>query len=113
MNNTRHTATSSDLAAALAHRACHSNEHDPLNGKVHGYCMVCGVQWPCDTAKYFLRAPKTQTDRERSLALTLADVLQKLYSVANKYGDRSCDYDVCGEVRAARDLLSDDQGVAK
>ena len=46
---------SADVAAAMAHRACHSAEHDPLNGKLHGYCMVCGVPWPCETAEYFLR----------------------------------------------------------
>lgn len=44
-----------DLTVAQAHRACHAAEHDPQNGKLHGYCMVCGVPWPCDTAKYFLR----------------------------------------------------------
>lgn len=60
--NRSHTANSSDLAAALAHRACHAAEHDPLNGKIHGYCMVCGVPWPCDTAKYFLR-PLTDEKR--------------------------------------------------
>ena len=45
--------------AAIAHRcnlvhACCGTEHDPANGKLHGYCVVCGVPWPCDTAKSFL-----------------------------------------------------------
>lgn len=44
-------------AAAIAHRACCGTEHDPSQGKLHGYCVVCGVPWPCDTAKQFL-APK-------------------------------------------------------
>lgn len=44
-----------DVAAAIAHRACCGEEHDPANGKLHGCCIVCGVPWPCDTAKYFLR----------------------------------------------------------
>lgn len=46
-----------DLAACLAHRACCGSEHDPSAGKLHGYCVVCGVPWPCDTAKHFLRSP--------------------------------------------------------
>lgn len=45
----------SDVAAAMAHRACCGSEHDPQQGKLHGYCVVCGVPWPCDTAQYFLR----------------------------------------------------------
>lgn len=39
------------VAQLLAHRACHGAEHDPLNGKIHGYCVVCGVPWPCEAAK--------------------------------------------------------------
>lgn len=39
------------IAQLIAHRACHSAEHDPQNGKLHGYCIVCGVPWPCETAK--------------------------------------------------------------
>lgn len=42
------------IAAATAHRACCGTEHDPENGKLHGFCVVCGVPWPCDTAKLFL-----------------------------------------------------------
>lgn len=38
------------VAQLTAHRACHSAEHDPANGKIHGYCMVCGVPWPCQYA---------------------------------------------------------------
>lgn len=45
----------SDIAAAIAHRACCGTEHDPVNGKLHGLCVVCGVPWPCETAQYFLR----------------------------------------------------------
>lgn len=48
---------SADVAAAMAHRACCGVEHDPTNGKLHGYCVVCGVPWPCETAAYFLRKP--------------------------------------------------------
>jgi hypothetical protein len=38
------------VAQIIAHRACCGTEHDPLNGKLHGYCVVCGVPWPCDYA---------------------------------------------------------------
>ena len=37
-------------AQLLAHRACLGVEHDPVNGKLHGYCVVCGVPWPCEIA---------------------------------------------------------------
>ncbi len=37
-------------AQLLAHRACIGLEHDPQNGKLHGYCVVCGVEWPCEYA---------------------------------------------------------------
>lgn len=46
-----------NLAAALAHRACGSAEHNPQEGKLHGYCIVCLVPWPCETAQAFLRKP--------------------------------------------------------
>ena len=42
------------IAAATAHRGCCGTEHDPMNGKLHGCCVVCGVPWPCETAKTFL-----------------------------------------------------------
>lgn len=48
---------SADVAAAMAHRACCGTEHDAQNGKLHGYCVVCGVPWPCETAQYFMRKP--------------------------------------------------------
>jgi hypothetical protein len=38
-------------AQLIAHRACCGSEHDPANGKLHGYCVVCGVPWPCEYAK--------------------------------------------------------------
>lgn len=46
-----------NLAAALAHRACCGTEHNPQEGKLHGYCIVCGIPWPCETAQAFLRKP--------------------------------------------------------
>jgi hypothetical protein len=74
------------LTAALAHRACHSAEHDPLNGKLHGYCMVCGVPWPCDTAKQFLapqppadpRVAELEADVARLSAIRLMDDLDRI-----------------------------------
>ena len=38
------------VAVLTAHRACHSAEHNPEAGRIHGYCIVCGVPWPCDYA---------------------------------------------------------------
>lgn len=37
-------------AQLIAHRACCGSEHDAANGKLHGYCVVCGVPWPCEYA---------------------------------------------------------------
>ena len=44
------------IASATAHRACTGTEHNPQNGKLHGCCVVCGVQWPCETGKIYLMA---------------------------------------------------------
>lgn len=38
------------VAQLTAHRVCCGTDHDPLNGKLHGYCIVCGVPWPCEYA---------------------------------------------------------------
>jgi hypothetical protein len=41
-----------------------------MNGKLHGYCVVCGVPWPCETASNFLRPNPLQAkleDRVRML----------------------------------------------
>lgn len=38
-------------AELTAHRACGNQEQDAANGKLAGYCVVCQVPWPCDTAK--------------------------------------------------------------
>lgn len=63
-----------DIATARAHRACGSEEHDSQNGKLHGYCVVCLVPWPCETANFFTRKNDQQSiinklreisDRER------------------------------------------------
>ena len=42
------------ISAAIAHRACCGTENDPQSGKLHGYCIVCGTPWPCETAKMFM-----------------------------------------------------------
>lgn len=58
----RYGQTSQSLASALAHRACCGTEHDPENGKLHGFCVVCGVPWPCETAASFLQS-KSENDK--------------------------------------------------
>ena len=42
------SAVEERAAQMIAHRACCGVEHDPQNGKLHGYCVVCGVPWPCE-----------------------------------------------------------------
>jgi hypothetical protein len=44
------TETNERVAQITAHRACCGTEHDAANGKLHGYCVVCGVPWPCEYA---------------------------------------------------------------
>ena len=44
------TADPERIAQLIAHRVCCGTEHDPANGKLHGYCVVCGVPWPCEYA---------------------------------------------------------------
>lgn len=66
-------------AACMAHRACCGTEHDPANGKLHGCCIVCGVSWPCDTAKSFLVTPTSISVRHvGNVPLRLIERLQKL-----------------------------------
>jgi hypothetical protein len=55
---TEKLSQTADIAAATAHRACHSAEHNAEQGRLHGYCIVCGVPWPCETAEFFLRSRK-------------------------------------------------------
>ena len=38
------------VAVITAHRVCCGSEHDPANAKLHGYCIVCGVPFPCEYA---------------------------------------------------------------
>lgn len=52
------TVHNGNLAAALAHRACGNQENDLDNGKLAGYCIVCQIPWPCETAQAFLRKPQ-------------------------------------------------------
>ena len=49
------------IAQIAAHRACCGVEHNPANGKLHGYCVVCGVPWPCE---YAGKSPAAAIDAE-------------------------------------------------
>jgi hypothetical protein len=51
-------------AQLIAHRACCGTEHDPANGKFHGYCVVCGVPWPCEYAGKPLATPQLAEPKE-------------------------------------------------
>lgn len=46
------------LREQLRHRACGSEEHDPANGKIHGYCIVCLTPWPCEESRLTLLQQK-------------------------------------------------------
>lgn len=51
------------VASATAHRACHNQEQDVNNGKLGGYCIVCGVPWPCETAQTYLASRSPEAER--------------------------------------------------
>ena len=53
------------LASATAHRVCCGTEHDPATGKLHGYCVVCGVPWPCNTAERFMALAAREGEGEK------------------------------------------------
>ena len=55
-------------AQIAAHRACCGTEHDPLQGKLHGYCVVCGVPWPSDYAGEPPSLHLTEDDYQHFLA---------------------------------------------
>jgi hypothetical protein len=52
------------VAQLIAHRACCSSEHDPAKGKLHGYCVICGVPWPCAYAG----TPPSGVDSSRDIS---------------------------------------------
>jgi hypothetical protein len=56
------------VAQLIAHRAVGNQEQDPQNGKLAGYCVVCQVPWPCDTAKpkMFAKVLNDKLNRVRS-----------------------------------------------
>lgn len=53
-------ALTEQLALVLAHRGCCNEEHDPAAGKIAGFCVVCGVPWPCQVAIRLHEVPALQ-----------------------------------------------------
>ena len=64
------------------HRAVHAAEHDPQNGRLHGYCLLCGVQYPCE----YIGTPKQAEtiDRLRAENEALRAVAKAARKVANR-----------------------------
>jgi len=62
-------------AQLIAHRVCCGTEHDPANGKLHGYCVVCGVPWPCEYAGCRVAPPDS---------LAVAQALEKAAKVCKE-----------------------------
>lgn len=58
---------------AALHRACVGAEHDPVSGRLHGYCVVCGVPWPCDYAPVPGNYPADALDKVREALAFYAD----------------------------------------
>jgi hypothetical protein len=78
------------VAQLIAHRACCGTEHDPANGKLHGYCVVCGVDWPCE---YAGKPPLAAAPAAPSL-MASAEVAAS-HTDANLIGYRDAWYEIC------------------
>lgn len=57
-----------------------------------------GNEWP----EVYCRPEGERGEREQETADTIDALLDKLYEVAQRHNDRSVDFDICAEVRAAR-----------
>jgi hypothetical protein len=55
------------IAQIIAHRACCGSEHNPAQGKFHGYCVVCGVPFPCEYVGKPLPQAKGETSKSSSM----------------------------------------------
>ena len=88
------------IAQLIAHRVCLGVEHDPEHGKLHGYCVVCGVPWPCD---YAGQPPTTASAPEGPWEVTLRGIGQ--WSVT-KCGDPASTIFTMSEAIAVRDALN-------
>lgn len=73
------------VAQMIAHRACCGTEHDPSNGKIHGYCVVCGVPWPCEYVgpRPTTPAPPTVSPDVEKTPQWLADEMEYLNAWAD------------------------------
>ena len=58
-------------AQLIAHRACCGSEHDPSQGKFHGYCVVCGIPWPCEIAKPIKSREAVERSKDERSAVTM------------------------------------------
>lgn len=64
-----------DLRQMVGHRACLGVEHDPLRGKIHGYCVICGVPFPCPQAD---RVEQLQADLATAKEEIIPDIEEEL-----------------------------------
>lgn len=68
------------LLQMIAHRVCCGTEHNPLSGKLHGYCVVCGVPWPC---KYAGPDPPSE-EAEKNKAMEEAKKLRPVIEMCDE-----------------------------
>ena len=81
-------------AQIAAHRVCCGVEHDPANGKLHGYCVVCGVPWPCE---YASTPPASSQRALRILYEEISDYI-RINNLGDVHHNRSMQF--------ARDVLA-------
>lgn len=79
----RQAALTERIAILTAHRACCGTEADPANGKLHGYCVVCGVGWPCEYAG----KPEAQVAQLQTTISQLQSALERATKILKAWAD--------------------------
>ena len=64
------------IAQITAHRVCCGSEHNPQEGKFHGYCVVCGVPFPCE----YVGVPPTKQPQQPKLPEKIPSFTQVTFS---------------------------------
>ena len=94
-------------AGCAAHRACCGAEHDPSKGRLHGFCIVCGVPWPCEVAVQFMPdgGAAARGDTAKAEPMVPLRLVEEIEKAAETYIEKHhCMANICqwlDELRAA------------
>jgi len=101
-----------------AHVPCTGTQHDPLNGLLHGYCVRCRQEWPCEYSpeRHHAQLQATLAAREAVIGQQEATIRGYRHSVkiiGQQHDDRKAERDAAvqeaGRLREALSLLYDHQ----